>query len=68
MGDLPCNSKRAGITVNAGRHRGGRKKGGLAAFVDGQPRLAVTSGLTDTLQLRGTNARVRAALIREGTQ
>jgi hypothetical protein len=38
------------------------------AFVDGEARLAIVDGLTDTLQLRGMNARLRAAIIREGTQ
>jgi hypothetical protein len=67
-GDLPGNSKRVGITVNAGRCRGGGKEGGTVALFNGEARLAVTDGLTDTLQLRGMNARVRAAPIREGTQ
>jgi hypothetical protein len=36
MGDLSGNSRRVGITVNAGQRRGGGKEGGgPVAFVDG---------------------------------
>jgi hypothetical protein len=63
-----ATTKRAGIAVNVARRQGGRKEGGPTAFVDVEACLVITDSLTDTMQLRGMNARVRAALIREGTQ
>jgi hypothetical protein len=43
------NSKGQGINGNVGPCRGGGKEGGPAAFIGGEARLVVTSGLMATL-------------------